>query len=227
MSFTFTPVVAGNPVLATDFRDAFDKLQLYINGGVVAGDITGPFQKHHIMKGSYEPLPNTFNFVSGVCGSQVFTTIEEKLSWLAGAATQPTGGVALKKFYPNTSISFYVERESMALFQFFACPLVQNFDVLATMTVANENESVININVDGVTYVDSRNFTHEEWLPFPTAMRQREFFTGFQMIKLGVGWHHIGLEGFTRSNNIFLINWGFTLECWHDDNVLSANGTAG
>lgn len=227
MSYTFTPVVAGNPVLATDFRDAFDKLQGYINGGVVQADITGPFQKHHIIKGSYEPLPNTFNFVSGVCGSQVFTTVEEKLSWLAGSTTQPVGGNSTKKYYPNTSISFYVERESLVLFQFFACPIMQNYDVLNTMTVANENEGTINIVVDGGTYVDTKSWTHEEWYAFPTAMRQREFFTGFQMLKLGVGWHHIGLQGDTRANNIFLINWGFTLECWHDDNVLSANGTAG
>lgn len=142
---------------------------------------------------------------------------------MAGATTQPIGGVAVRKYYPNTSVSFYVERESLVLFQFFACPIMQDYDVLNTSTAASENEGTINICVDGQTYYDSKTWTHEEWYATQPAMRQRELFTGFQMLKLSEGWHHIGLEGYTNSKNIFLINWGFTLECWHDDNALVAN----
>lgn len=221
MSFTFTPVVADAPILADSFQDAFDKLQTYINGGVAVGDVVGPFQKHHIMKGSFQPLPNTFNFVSGVCGSQVFTTVEEKLSWLAGATTQPVNGNNVRRYYPSTSISFYVETECTTLFQFFACPLMYNFGL--STTTANEREGTLNVSIDGITYLDTKVFTHEEWYATSTNLRQREFFTGFQMMKLSKGWHHISLEGYTNGNDIFLINWGFTLEAWHDSNVLTSS----
>jgi len=131
MSFTFTPVVAGNPIDAQPLQDVFDNLQAYINGGVVAGDLANnTLQKHHIMKGTYQPLPNAFNFVSGICGGQSFTSAEEKLSFMAGTTTQPINGNVARKYYPTTSMTFYVEKECTAFFQFFACPLMFNFAFL-------------------------------------------------------------------------------------------------
>lgn len=216
MSFTFTPVVAGAPIDAQPLQTAFDNLQAYINGGVVAGDIASTsLQKHHIMKGTYQPLPNTFNFVSGICGGQSFTSAEESLSFMAGTTTQPVGGNVTRKYYPTTSLTFYVEKECTAFFQFFACPLMFNYSL--STTTANEREGSINVYVDGQTILDTKCLTHEEWFALQTTQRMRELFSGHYMIKLLEGFHTIGLEGYTNGNNIFLINWGFTLEVWHDN----------
>lgn len=222
MSFTFIPVVAGNPVKATDLQEPFNNLQEYINGGCVAGDLgTDKFQKHHIMKGTYQPIPNTFNFVSGICGGQNFTSIDEKVSFLTQSPTYPAGGQIDRKYYPTTSMTFYVERECVAFFQFFGCPLM--FDYALSTTVANEREGSINIYVDDDTIQDTKMWTHEEWYATSPALRQREYFSQFITKKLAVGWHSIGLEGYTNGNTIFLINWGFTLECWYDEGSIDSN----
>jgi len=215
MSFSFTNVVAGAPITAVGIKDIFDDLQEYVNGGAIVADMTGPFQKHHIMKGSFQPISNTFNFVSGIVGGQIFTTVEERLSFLAKTPTEPSGGNTRRRFYPTTSMTFYVEKECSAFFQFFACPLI--FDYGESTTVANERNANINVSIDGVTYLDAKCFTTEEWYASETKMRLREFFNGFQMVKLQPGWHSIGLEGFTNAQSIMLINWGFTLETWADD----------
>jgi len=225
MPFTFTPVVAGNPIDAQPLQDVFDNLQAYINGGVAAGDLANnTLQKHHIMKGTYQPLPNTFNFVSGICGGQSFTSAEEKLSFMAGTTTQPINGNVTRKYYPTTSMTFYVEKECTAFFQFFACPLMFNFALSTTTT--NEREGSINVYVDNETIYDTKCWTHEEWYATQPTQRLRELFSGHYMKKLSVGWHTIGLEGYTNGQDIFLINWGFTLETWHDNRSI-ANGEGG
>jgi len=225
MSFTFTPVVAGNPVKATDLQEPFNKLQQYINGGCVTGDLSNDvFQKHHIMKGSYQPLPNTFNFVSGIAGGQNFTSVDEKVSFITQTPTYPIGGEIDRKYYPTTSMTFYVERECTAFFQFFACPLMFNY-ALST-TVGNEREGSINIYLDDNTIFDTKMWTHEEWTATSPALRLREYFSQFYTVKLSQGWHSMGLEGYTNGNTIFLINWGFTLETWHD-NTSTENGEGG
>jgi len=227
MSYTFTPVVAGNPIDAAPLQECFNNIQAYINGGVASGDIAaGTLQKHHIMKGTYQPLPNTFNFVSGICGGQSFTSVEEKLSWMAGSTTQPVNGNAIRKYYPTTSMTFYVEKECIAFFQFFACPIMYNFGL--STTVGNERSGTINVYVDGTTVYDTKSWTHEEWFASQPAQRQRELFSGHYMTKLSKGWHSIGLEGYTDGNDIFLINWGFTLETWHDNrSIESSSGSNG
>ena len=223
MSFTFTPVVAGNPIIADNLQEPFNLLQEYINGGVVDGDLgINTFQKHHIMKGSYQPLPNTFNFVSGICGGQNYTSVDEKVSFLTQTPTFPSVGEVQRKYYPTTSMSFYVEKECTAFFQFFACPLMYNY-ALST-TVGNEREGTINIYVDDATVYDTKLWTHEEWYATETAQRQREFFSQFYTVKLAKGWHNLGLEGYTNGNTIFLINWGFTLEVWYDTGSLQNGG---
>jgi hypothetical protein len=223
MAFTFTPVVAGNPVLATDLQGSFNNLQTYINGGAVSGDVAANvFQKHHIVKGTYQPIPNTFNFVSGINGGQNFTGIEEKLSFLTQSPTLPIGGEIDRKYYQQTALTFYVEKECTAMFQFFACPLVFNY-ALST-TTANEREATINIHIDGNTNFASKLWTHEEWFATNPQQRQREFWSNFITTRLGAGFHSIGLEGYTNANNVFLINWGFTVECWHDNRAIP-NGT--
>lgn len=220
MAFTFTPVVAGNPVLATDLQEPFNNLQEYINGGMVAGDVgANTFQKHHIMKGTYQPIPNTFNFVSGITGGQGFTSIDEKVSFITQTPTFPAGGEIQRKYYPTTSMTFYVERECTAFFQFFACPLMFNY-ALST-TTANEREGSINIYVDDSTIFDTKMWSHEEWYATEPQQRLREYYSQFYTTKLSAGWHSIGLEGYTNGNTIFLINWGFTLECWYDNRSIS------
>lgn len=220
MAFTFTPVVAGNPVLATDLQNSFNNLQQYINGGAIAGDVAANvFQKHHIMKGTYQPIPNTFNFVSGIAGGQNFTGIEEKISFLAQEPTFPAGGEVDRKYYQQTALTFYVEKESVAMFQFFACPIMFNYAL--SSTVANEREGTLNIHVDGSTYYATKMFTHEEWFVSQPQQRQREFWSNFITVKLSAGWHSIGLEGYVNGHNVFLINWGFAVECWHDNRVIT------
>ena len=95
MAFSYIPVVAGDPIEAASFKDAFDKVQNYINTGIDVSDIVGHFNKHHIMKGSYTPIGNVSSFVTGICGGQSFTTIQEKLSWLAGTTTAPINAILL------------------------------------------------------------------------------------------------------------------------------------
>jgi len=219
------PVVAvagGQAVKANDFMVNFNNAQAFINGGISdATDIDGPFQKHHVVKGAFNVLPNSFNFVSGVTGGQVFTSVEERLSWMSNGPTAPAGGDVNRLWYPNTTISFYLEEKSDMLFQFFACPLMHDF--AGSTTVANEREGTMNINLDGVSFSDAKLWTTEEWYATEPTMRLREFWSGFHMRTLDAGWHHIGLEGYCQSNSIFLINWGFSLECWSDSENAGEN----
>lgn len=220
MAYTFTPVVAGNPVLATDLQNNFNNLQEYINGGAIVGDVAANvFQKHHIMKGTYQPIPNTFNFVSGINGGQNFTSAEEKVAFLAQTPTYPDAGNPDRKYYQQTALTFYVEKECVALFQFFACPIMFNYEL--STTVANERRGTLNIHVDGNTNYATKNWTHEEWYATQPAQRQREFWSNFLTTKLSAGWHSIGLEGYVTGNNVFLINWGFTVECWHENRSIT------
>lgn len=47
MGVTFTAFVNGTPMVAADVRTEIDKIRTFLNGGVVAADVVGPFKRQH------------------------------------------------------------------------------------------------------------------------------------------------------------------------------------
>tara|TARA_R110002051_G_scaffold239574_1_gene300201 strand:+ start:434 stop:1081 length:648 start_codon:yes stop_codon:yes gene_type:complete len=213
MAFVRTPFVAG-VVPAATVQTNIDGVKSYIDGGIVAVDMATDnwVEPKHIMRGYYNPITNSHEFVSGTQAG--FISDENEYSFICNG---PTGrsNISSPEYnnYPNAAISFHLPKAADVFFEFTAYPITpddpQN----------NYKASRLVIFLDETRIADSRcRTTHiaNTGNRFPYELAKcRNPWSGFYVAKnLVAGNHSIGLRGFSGARYSFITKWSVSLEAY-------------
>lgn len=213
MAFTPTSFVAG-PVPSATVQENLDGVRDYIDGELIAGDLATDnwVQKKHIMRGYYNPITNTHEFVSGLQAG--FAAAEDEYSFICDG---PTGrnNISDPEYnnYPNASFSFYLPEAADVFFEYTAYPITPDLPPNAF------DASRAFIFLDETRIADSRAWTYHvanTGPRFPYQLGQcRNPWSGFYVAKnLSAGEHSIGLRGFSVARYSFLTKWSLSLEAY-------------
>lgn len=220
MPYTASYTFSGSTVIsASNTQSNLTDMKEYVNGGTSSSDLKASakwVESSHLMQGSYNPINNTMNFMSGVSGSNISADGTE--SWMFDTPTardDPTTPV--KADYPDTGATFYLEKPADVLVRFHASA-TSSFDGDATGVVraylafdgtlvtnsymaARPSADTVN-HSSGATY-DARDLNWFQWSNF------------YLKEDAAAGWHHIRLIGYTTTRQAILLNWGMTIEAYY------------
>ena len=213
MAFVRTPFVAG-VVPAATVQTNIDGVKNYVDGGVVAGDLATDnwVERKHIMRGYYNPITNSHEFVSGTQAG--FTASEDEYSFICDG---PTGrnDISSPEYnnYPNAAINFYLPKAADVFFEFTAYPITPDLPPNAF------EASRLFIFLDETRIIDSRCWTTHvanTGPRFPYQLGQcRNPWSGFYVAKnLAAGNHSLSLRGFSLARYSFLTKWSVSLETY-------------
>jgi hypothetical protein len=138
-TFSANTTIVGSEVNANN-----TKLQEWINGGVVTGDISTAsewVEPKHIMKGYYNPIQNRYDLQSGqISGHPIFPIFHPGVT---GSTFHKKGGSG-RGPVPNMGIDFYLEAEADVLF-YFTCSVRP----YPTVDTSSPTTTIIGIRFDG------------------------------------------------------------------------------
>jgi hypothetical protein len=123
MPYTASYTFSGSTVIsATNAQSNLTDMKEYINGGVSSSDLRTSdkwVESSHLVHGSYNPINNTMNFMSGVSGTNLAADGTE--SWMLDSPTaRDDPATPVKVDYPDTGATFYLERAADVLVRFHA-----------------------------------------------------------------------------------------------------------
>ena len=113
MPYTASYTFSGSTVIsATNAQSNLTDMKEYNNGGVSSSDLRTSdkwVESSHLVHGSYNPINNTMNFMSGVSGTNLAADGTE--SWMLDSPTaRDEPATPVKVDYPDTGATFYLER---------------------------------------------------------------------------------------------------------------------
>ena len=217
-SYTFS---GSTTIVSANLQANLTDMKEYVNGGVVSSDLKSTnkwVESGHLMQGSYNPINNTMNFMSGVCGSTIAHDGAE--SWLLDSPTgrdSPTNPVLGD--FPCTGATFYLEKKSDVLIRFHASS-TSAYDGDAS-GVVRAFLAFDDTKIDS-TYMACRpTYNAGPFAPSSTAEGDVLDFNWFQWSNFYLkkdaepGWHHVRLVGYTTARQAILLNWSMTVEAYY------------
>ena len=213
MAFTPTSFVAG-PVPSATVQQNLDGDRDYIDGELVAGDLATDnwAEKKHIMRGYYNPITNTHEFVSGLQAG--FAAAEDEYSFICDGPTARNNiSNAEYNNYPNGSFTFYLPEAADVFFEYTAYPMTPDLPPNSFLA------SRLFIFLDETVIRDSRARTYHvanTGPRYPYQLGQcRNPWSGFFVAKnLSAGEHSISLRGYSTARYSFLTKWSLSLEAY-------------
>ena len=218
MPYTATYTFSGaTSISGSSLQANLDDMKEYVNGGVVTSDLKTSskwVESKHLMQGSYNPINNTMNFMSGVSGSNLAADGLE--SWMLDTPTARDSPTSPNKIdYPDTAATFYLEKDADVLIRFHASA-TSSFDGTASGVVRAylqfDNSLVTN------SYMASRPSADVSFSPTEGDAQDANWFqwSNFYLKKdATAGWHHARLVGYTTSRQAILLNWCMTIEAYY------------
>ena len=211
--------VDGNTIVSADVDANLEAMESYINGGMVAGDLVGltgsnRIKQQHIAHGSYHPIANSLQMVSGL--SQGFNSFAGQRSFIVGAPSGRSAGTdPTAMTIQNSTMSFYLDGAADVLMTYHMTPVFPP----AGKTTPLNNLATAQIYVDGIAYGQTTITTQREISPTgpivaPFMRAQWSGFFGFRTTG-GAGWHHVGLRGQCLGHFVMMMNWGVSLEAYY------------
>lgn len=207
---TFT---SGTVVEASKIQENNAAVQKYVNGGIIANDITsGWLEPKHIMKGTYWPLMNEYELES--CYSKGMPDFPIFHPGYHGKQIHDLSGSG-RGTIPNTSVSFYLEADAIV---FFYCtisprPLDINGDS------GNVNQCNISVNVNGSTIRESQCFfpqqkpsDPDDHMVSPYRIRTYSYMTVLDLTK---GDNVIELVGQSKVISVPLKFYNYTIQAFY------------
>ncbi len=211
--------VDGNTIVSADVDANLEAMGAYINGGVVTADLTGfptnPIKQQHLAHGSYNPINNQLQMISGVAGG--FNSFSSDRSFIVSAPTARSIPATPQDMpLQNTSISFYLAQPANVFFNFFVSCV---FPPIGTVTPIN-NYAKISVYLDDVPFAQTTMSGEREIgggvIASNIALHKRSPWSGFYTSpNLGVGHHHIGLRGHCQGHYMMMVSWGVSLEAYY------------
>ena len=219
MPYTASYTFSGSTVIsASNAQSNLTDMKEYINGGVSSSDLKTSakwVESGHLMQGSYNPINNTMNFMSGVSGSNMAADGTE--SWMFDTPTSrddPTTPV--KADYPDTGATFYLEKTADVLVRFHASA-TSSFDGDATGVVraylAFDGSLVTNSYMAARPSADTANHASASYDARDLNWPQWSNF--YLKEDATAGWHHVRLIGYTTTRQAILLNWAMTIEAYY------------
>ena len=219
MPYTASYTFSGSTVIsATNAQSNLTDMKEYNNGGVSSSDLRTSdkwVESSHLVHGSYNPINNTMNFMSGVSGTNLAADGTE--SWMLDSPTaRDEPATPVKVDYPDTGATFYLERAADVLVRFHAS---------ATSSFGGDASGVIRAylafdgNLVTNSYMAARPST--DTANHSSASYDARDLNWFQWsnfyLKEGAsaGWHHARLIGYTTTRQAILLNWGMTIEAYY------------
>ena len=222
MPYTSSYTFSGSTVIsASDVQSNLTDMKEYVNGGVSSSDLKTSdkwVESGHLMQGSYNPINNTMNFMSGVSGSN--RAADGLESWIFDSPTgrdDPTNPVIVS--YPDTGSTFYLEKKADVLVRFHASA-TSAYDGDAT-GVARAYLAFDSTKVPSTYMACLPTYNAGPFAPSSTAEGDVLDFNWFQWSNfflkedVDAGWHHVRLVGYTTARQAILLNWSMTIEAYY------------
>lgn len=201
--------VSGNPINADQVDENNQALRKYLNNQIVTADIdTETFGPEHLVKGTYNPLQNQYQMISGLVGGKNYLLAQREVT---GICHSPSGlGVPEDPTYvwlSNGGITFYLEEEADVLFQWYGQPYTTPLDS------SRFRAARFYIAFDDQQWYTTRQKTwNEVKLPYKT----RNYCSSFHVMKsVPAGYHTFSIKGYTTEAYSIFLAWGFTLEAFY------------
>lgn len=210
--------VDGNTIVSADVDANLEAMESYINGGMVAGDLVGltgsnRIKQQHIAHGSYNPIANSLQMVSGL--SQGFNSFAGQRAFIVGAPSGRSAGTdPTDMTIQNSTLSFYLDGAADVLFTYHMTPV---FPPVGKTTPAT-NRAAAAIYLDGQLRGETTIKTQREITTlFGPSPFLRAPWSGFfaDRISGGAGWHNIGLRGQCIGHFVMMMQWGVTVEAYY------------
>lgn len=206
---------ASTTIQSTQVQSNLTDMKKYVNGEAVSGDLKTSakwVEAKHILRGSYNPLSNVHDFVSGVAAG--ITSKPEEESWICDG---PTGRIDPttpdRVAYPNTGIEFYLEDNADVMFRFHASPITPDDKK------GDKKWSRIYIYLDESRIIQTKmyatDYKHLGVSEHDPASHWRQWHNFYLAKNLAAGWHSITLRGYTTRRYSYLVDWGCTLEAYY------------
>lgn len=202
--------VSGVEIDAEEVEENNEALRKYLNAQVLSSDIAADeLAPEHLMKGTYNPLQNQYQMISGLIGGKNYLLADRQIT---GICHSPSGkDVPTDPTYvwvANGGITFYLEEEADVLFQWYAQPY--------TTPIDNSRFRAARYYIaidDDIFYTTRQKTWNEQTLPY----QSRNYTSNFHVAKsLDAGYHTFSLRGFTTETYSMFIAWGFTLEAFYN-----------
>jgi len=221
MPYTTSYTFSGSTVIsASDVQSNLTEMKKYVNGGISSTDLKTSdkwVDSGHLMQGSYNPINNTMNFMSGVSGSNVASDGLE--GWLLDAPTaKDNPSNPSRADVPDTGITFYLENTADVLIRFHAsatCAYDGLAEGITRAFLAFDDDIIFR------THMACRP-SYDPSPPFAStgqgdAMDANWFQWSNFYLKEGAekGWHHARLVGSTTARQAILLNWCMTIEAYY------------
>jgi len=212
---TFTD---GTIINASLVQENIDDLQEYINGGIVAGDISAASlwcEARHIMKGLYIPTTNTYEMTSAVISGPTTTSLPE---WNPGYHGNFVAGLSDDRApIPGTACNFFLDHGVA--------------DVMISVSIGSRGLAYDNIEesfrlelrLDGATNNYSAGYfqkdTNVESVgagnPLPGCYRRRIYCISTVFESVSAGSHTFQLWGGSNAQYVPLENYSYSVQAYY------------
>jgi len=222
MPYTISHTFSGSTTISSsNVQSNLTGMKEYVNGGIVSSDLKASdkwVDSSHLMQGTYNPINNTMNFLSGVSGSNIAADGSE--SWLFDSPTtrdEPTESTYAD--FPDTGSTFYLNKKADVLVRFHAS---------ATCAYDGDGSGVVraylafdNTRVDSAYVACRPTYNPGPFAPTGTAEGDALDFNWYQWSSFflkedaDAGWHHVRLIGESTARQAILLNWCMTIEAYY------------
>lgn len=223
----YTPPVTftdATPTTAADVRANLIAAKKYVDGSIVAGDIssaTAWAERKHLMRPEYVPVVNRLELITGVSGGQTrlgsmqlgtyvsFCNSDKMLSGTAGVVQE----------VPSVAYDFVLDDKADVRFSFEGYPLAQNDDS-AVAIVGGQGSAWVELYLDDgttgeVRYASSRSYTLEEVTGLTPEDDRHIWYCYTVILSLPAGTHHIRLSGAASCLRCVMFAFSFTLQAYY------------
>jgi len=199
----------GDIILAADVQAELDNLREYLRTIPSDAIDTGWIDTEHIVKGTYAPLPNRAEFVSGD-----YAGINSRKAGLRTYATVYNTlrvGTDLWQYLPNTGLTLHVRRPCTMLISWYLCGAVTD-----NLSAGAAGEADIRLYIGNpTTRYGEYTMLQEELVTDGDRHTYRQFPSGFHIVDMAsAGEYKIGLCGMNTSSKMRGVTWGMSVEAF-------------